>query len=111
MSQQRKRRAVVVDTELIRRSPDRSVARALRFPDVEVEAVSCEAALAQIREVLTARRRADTEIVQITIESGNAALQTAWPRHAGTFPDDDAYRSMLAEGERQRRELDEDTEA
>jgi hypothetical protein len=102
---------MVVDIELIRRSPDRYIARALQFPDVEVEAVSREAALAQIREALTARRRAGTEIVQITIENGSAALQTAWPHHAGTFPDDDAYRSMLAEVERQRRELDEDTEA
>jgi hypothetical protein len=102
---------MVVDIELIRRSPDRYVARALQFPDVEVEAVSREAALAQIREALTARRRAGTEIVQITIENGSAALQTAWPRHAGTFPDDEAYRSMLAEVERQRRELNEDAEA
>ena len=78
---------------------------------VEVEAVSREAALAQIREALTARRRAGTEIVQITIENGSAALQTAWPRHAGAFPDDEAYRSMLADVERQRREFDEDTEA
>jgi hypothetical protein len=55
---------------------------------VEVAAVSREAALAQIREALTARRRAGSEIVQIAIENGSAARQTTWPRHAGTFPDD-----------------------
>lgn len=102
---------MVVDIELIRRSPDRYVARALQFPDVEVEAVSREAALAQIREALTARRRAGTEIVQITIENGSAARQTAWPHHAGAFPDDETYRTMLADVERQRRELDEDSAA
>lgn len=102
---------MVVDIELIRRSHDRYVARALQFPDVEVEAVSREAALARIREALTARRRAGSEIVQITIENGSAAVQTAWPRHAGAFPDDAAYRTMLADIERQRRELDEDSAA
>jgi len=102
---------MVVDIELTRRAHDRYVARALQFPDVEVEAISREAALAQIQEALTARRRAGAEIVQITIENGSAAPQTAWPRHAGTFPDDDAYRSMLADVARQHRELDEDSEA
>ncbi|WP_129674266.1 hypothetical protein [Candidatus Chloroploca sp. Khr17] len=102
---------MIVDIELTRRSHDRYVARALQFPDVEVEAVSREAALAQIREALTARRRAGSEIVQITIDNGSAALQAAWPHHAGAFPDDEAYRSMLAEVERQRRELNEDAEA
>jgi len=102
---------MIVDIELIRRSPDCYVARALQFPDVEVEAVSREAALAQVRDALTARRQAGTEIVQITIENDNDALQTAWPRHAGTFSDDDTYCSMLAEVARLRRELDEDTEA
>jgi len=102
---------MIVDIELTRRSDDRYVARALQFPDVEVEAVSREAALAQIREALTARRRAGSEIVQITIENGSAALQTAWPRHAGAFPDDEVYRTMLADIERQRRELDKDSAA
>jgi hypothetical protein len=83
----------------------------LLFPDAEVDAVAREAARAQMREVLTARRRAGAEIVQPTIESGSAALHTAWPRHAGPIPDDDAYRSMRAEGERRRREPDEDPEA
>lgn len=76
-----------------------------------VEAVSREAALAQIREALTARRRAGTEIVQISIVNGSAALQSIWPRHAGTFPDDEVYHTMLAEVARQRRELDEDAAA
>lgn len=58
---------MVVDIELTRRSPDRYVARALQFPDIEVEAVSHEAALAQIREALTARRRTGSEIVQISL--------------------------------------------
>lgn len=102
---------MIVDIELTRRSHDRYVARALQFPDVEVEAASREGALAQIREALTARRRAGSEIVQITIENGSAALQTAWPRHAGAFPDDEAYHTMLADVERQRRELDEDSAA
>jgi hypothetical protein len=102
---------MIVDIELTRRAHDRYVARALQFPDVEVEAASREAALAQIREALTARRQAGAEIVQITIENGSAALQTTWPRHAGAFPDDHAYRSMLADVERHRRELDEDSVA
>jgi hypothetical protein len=83
----------------------------LQFPEVIVEAVSREAALTQIREALVARRRAGAEIVQITIENGNGSLPFAWPRHAGAFPDDEAYRTMLADVERQRRELDEDAAA
>lgn len=102
---------MIVDIELTRQANEHYVARALQFPEVVVEAVSREAALAQIREALTARRRAGTEIVQISIENGSAALQSIWPRHAGTFPDDEAYHTMLAEVERQRRELDEDAAA
>ena len=102
---------MIVDIELIRRSPNCYVARALQFPDVEVEAASREAALAQVRDALTARRQAGNEIVQITIENDNEAFQTSWPRHAGTFSDDDIYRLMLAEVERLRRELDENTES
>jgi hypothetical protein len=102
---------MIVDIELIRRSPNCYVARALQFPDVEVEAASREAALAQVRDALTARRQAGNEIIQITIENDNEAFQTSWPRHAGTFSDDDIYRLMLAEVERPRRELDEGTES
>jgi hypothetical protein len=97
---------MVVDVELTRRASDHYAARALQFPEVIVEAGSREAALAQLRAALLARRRPDTEIVQITIEPGSsAATPTTWPQHAGAFPDDDAYRTMLAEIERQRRVL------
>ena len=102
---------MIVDIELIRQANEHYVARALQFPDVVVEAVSREAALAQIREALIVRHRAGTEIVQISIENGSAALQSIWPRHAGAFPDDEVYRTMLADVERQRRELDEDSAA
>lgn len=67
MSQHHRGRTMVVDIELTRRSPDRYVGRALQFPDIEVEAVSHEAALAQIREALTVRRRTGSEIVQISL--------------------------------------------
>jgi len=99
---------MIVDVELTQRATDHYVARALQFPEVIVEAVSREAALAQMREALTARRRAGTEIVQISIEHGSASPQPIWPRHAGTFPDDEAYHTMLAHVEQQRRELDEE---
>jgi hypothetical protein len=99
---------MVVDVELTRRAKDHYVARALQFPEVIVEAVSREAALAQIRDALAARRRAGSEIVQISIEGDPAAPQPTWPRHAGDFPDDEAYRAMLNEIEQQRRELDTD---
>lgn len=100
---------MVVDIELTRRAHDHYVARALQFPEVIVEAGSREAALTQIREAILARRHTDTEIVQITIENGSTAVPFAWPQHAGTFPDDEAYRAMLADVERQRRMLDEDS--
>lgn len=101
---------MIVDIELTRQANDYYIARALQFPDVVIEAASREAALTQIREALVARRRAGAEIVQITIENG-VASQSTWPRHAGTFPDDEAYHTMLAEIERRRRELDEDAAA
>lgn len=99
---------MVVDIELTRRATDRYVARALQFPDVIVEAASRDDALSQIRAALAARRRADTEIVQITVDLVSAAGSAAWPRHAGTFPDDEAYQTMLAEIARERRALDAD---
>jgi hypothetical protein len=97
---------MVVDIELTRQAHDHYVARALQFPEVIVEAGSREAALTQIHAALIARRRAGTEIVQMTIENGSGSQQLPWPRHAGTFPDDEAYRTMLADVERQRQELD-----
>lgn len=101
---------MVVDIELTRRANDYYVARALQFPEVVIEAVSREAALAQIREALAARRRAGAEIVQITIDGADTS-QPTWPHHAGNFPDDEAYRTMLAEIEQQRRESDNDPAA
>ncbi|MFV9503926.1 MAG: hypothetical protein AB4911_05095 [Oscillochloridaceae bacterium umkhey_bin13] len=100
---------MIIDIELTRRSPEHYSARALQFPDIKVEASSREAALMQIREVLIARRQAGVEIVQITLEPDKTPLPAAWPRHAGAFPDDDAFHTMLAEVERQRRLLDEET--
>lgn len=100
---------MVVDIELTRQAHDHYIARALQFPEVIIEAGSREAALIQIREALVARRNAGSEIVQITIEPNDIALP--WPRHAGAFPDDDLYRSMLATIEKQRRELDEESAA
>lgn len=102
---------MVVDIELTRRANDDYVARALQFPDVMVEAASREAALDQIHAALVARRRTGTEIVQLTIEGGSATLPSGWPRHAGTFADDEAYHIMLADVAHQRRELDQDTAA
>lgn len=100
---------MIVDIELTRQANDHYVARALQFPEVLVEAGSREAAIAQIREALIARRRAGREIVQIAIEDMDTAAQPTWPRHAGTFPDDEAYRVMLAEIKQQRHEIDKDT--
>lgn len=99
---------MVVDIELTRRAPDRYIARALQFPEIIIEAASREAALVRIRETLIARRRADTEMVQITIEPGDSLPQAVWPTHAGTFPDDEVYQAMLAEVTRQRQEQDSD---
>jgi hypothetical protein len=101
---------MVVDIELTRQAADHYIARALQFPDVTVEAASREAALAQIRAALVARRSAGTEIVQITIESSGTPPQPVWPLHAGAFPDDEAYQTMLREVELQRRTRDTDAE-
>ena len=57
---------------------------------------------------LVARRRSGVELVQIDIGDEGQAVGAAWPRHAGAFPDDEAYHEMLAEVERQRRALDQD---
>jgi hypothetical protein len=94
---------MTVDIELTRRANDTYTARALQFPDVIVEAASRDSALARIREALIERRRSGAEIIQLSIDDGNAAPQPTWPRHAGDFPDDETYQSMLAEVERQRR--------
>jgi hypothetical protein len=100
------REKMIVDIELTRQTNNRYIARALQFPDVTVEAVSRDEALARMREALLARQRAGIEIVQITIGDDGEPTLPVWPRHAGEFPDDEAYRVMLAEIERQRSELD-----
>jgi hypothetical protein len=92
---------MIVDIELTRQTNNRYVARALQFPDLTVEAVSRDEALAQMREALLARRRAGIEIVQIAIADDAEPTLPTWPRHAGEFPDDEAYSIMLAEIERQ----------
>ena len=100
-----------IDVELTRRADGHYVARALQIPDVVIEAVSRDAALEQLRAALVARRRAGVELVQIEIGDADEAVPPDWPRHAGAFPDDEAYREMLAEVERQRRVLDQHTAA
>ncbi|SRR5258706_5417456 len=97
---------MIVDIELTRQTNNRYIARALQFPDITVEAVSRDEALARVREALLARRRAGIEIVQIAIGDDGEPTLPAWPRHVGEFPDDEAYGVMLAEIERQRSELD-----
>ena len=96
---------MLIDVELTRRADGHYVARALQIPDVVIEAVSRDAALEQMRAALVARR-SGVELVQIDIGDADATVPTGWPRHAGAFPDDDTYREMLAEVERQRRVLD-----
>ena len=99
---------MVIDVELTRRADGHYVARALQIPDVVIEATSRDAAIDQMRAALVARRRSGVELVQIDIGDEAAAVPAAWPRYAGAFPDDQAYRDMLAEVERQRRVLDSD---
>ena len=95
-----------IDVELTRRADGHYVARALQIPEVVIEAGSRDAALAQLRAALLARRRTGGELVQIDLGDADEVVPPDWPRHAGAFPDDDAYREMLAEVERQRRALD-----
>jgi hypothetical protein len=97
---------MVVDIELMRQANNRYSARALQFPDLLVEAVSCDEAIAKIPEALLARHRAGAEVVQIALDDGTPPSQGTWPRHAGTFADDTVYHEMLAEIEKQRRLLD-----
>ncbi len=80
--------------------------RALQIPDVVIEAVPRDAALAQLRAAVVARRHAGVELIQIDLGDADEVVPPDWLRHAGAFPDDDAYREMLAEVERQRRALD-----
>jgi hypothetical protein len=102
---------MVVDIELMRQANNRYSARALQFPDLLVEAVSRDEAIAKMREALLARRRAGAEVVQIALDDGTPQSYGTWPRHAGTFADDPLYREMLAEVEKQRRLLDSTSEA
>ena len=97
---------MLIDVEVTQRADGRYVARALQIPDVIVEAASRDAALERMRAALLARRRAGVELVQIDIGDQDQTVSTDWPRHAGAFPDDDTYREMLAEVERQRCALD-----
>lgn len=94
---------MLVDVELIQRTADRFVARALLFPDLVVEAESREAALAGLRAAWQARRRAGVEIVRLVLDDEVPAANLIWPTHAGAFPDDELYREMLAAVERERR--------
>ena len=102
---------MVIDVELTRRADGHYVARALQIPDVVIEAASRDVALAQMRAALLARRRAGAELVQIDLGDEAGTVRAAWPRHAGAFPDDEVYREMLAEVERQRCVLDQDAAA
>ena len=97
---------MLIDVELTQHADGHYVARALQIPDMEIEAASREVALEQMRAALVARRRSGVELIQIDIGDADETVPTAWPQHAGAFPDDDAYREMLAEVERQRRALD-----
>ena len=94
-----------IDVELTQRADGHYVARALQIPDVVIEAASRDAALEQMRAALVALRRSGVELVQIDIGDEDEGVPAGWPRHAGAFPDDDAYREMLEEVERQRRAL------
>ena len=102
---------MIVDVELTRRADGYYVARVLHIPDVVIEAASRDEALEQMRAALVSRRRSGVELVQIDIGDDGETVLSTWPRHAGAFPDDEAYREMLAEVERQRRMLDQDTAA
>ncbi len=97
---------MLIDVEVTQHADGHYVARALQIPDVVVEVPSRDAALEQMRAALVAHRRSGVELVQIDIGDTDETVPTDWPRHAGAFPDDDAYREMLAEVERQRRERD-----
>ena len=97
---------MLIDVELTQRPDGHYVARALQMPDVIIEAASRDAALEQMRAALVARRHAGIELLQIDIGDEAETVPEGWPRHAGAFPDDDAYREMLAEVERQRHTLD-----
>lgn len=101
---------MIFDVELTQRADGHYIARALLIPDVIVEAASREAAVEQIRAALLIRR-SSIELVRIDIGDVSETVPTGWPRHAGTFPDDDAYSEMLAEVERIRRALDQDAAA
>jgi hypothetical protein len=97
---------MLINVELTQRADGQYVARALQIPDVVIEAASRDVALEQMRAALVARRRSGVELVQIDISDEGETAPTSWPRHAGAFPDDAAYREMLAEVERQRHALD-----
>ena len=97
---------MLIDVEVTQRADGHYVARALQIPDLVIEAASRDAALEQMRAALVARRRSGVELVQIDIGDEDERVPAEWPRHAGAFPDDDAYREMLEEVERQRRTLD-----
>lgn len=102
---------MIIDVELTPRPDGHYIARALQIPDVVIEAPSRNAALEQLHAALIARRHAGIELVQIDLNSEGETAPDSWPRHAGAFPDDEAYHEMLAEVERQRRVLDRDAAA
>jgi hypothetical protein len=97
---------MIVDIELTRRADGYYVARALHIPNMVIEAESRDAALEQMRATLVSRRQAGVELVQLDIGDEGETVPATWPRHAGAFPDDEAYREMIDEVERQRHVLD-----
>lgn len=101
---------MVVDIELTRRPDGQYVARAIHIPGMVIEAASRDAALEQMREALIARQHAGVEIVQLDLGDVSEP-SAAWPPFSGAFPDNEVYREMLAEVERYRRELDQDSAA
>ncbi len=102
---------MIVDIELTRRADGYYVARALHIPNMVIEAESRDAALEQMRATLVSRRQAGVELVQLDIGDEGETVPATWPRHAGAFPDDEAYREMLDEVERQRHVLDQNAAA
>lgn len=99
---------MLIDVEVMRRSDGHYIARVLQLPDIVAEAETREAVLAHVRAAMLARRRAGVELVRLEIGESSDDGLWAGPRHAGSFPDDDAYKSMLAAIAQHRQELDQE---
>ncbi|MDH3600340.1 MAG: hypothetical protein OEU26_11940 [Candidatus Tectomicrobia bacterium] len=96
---------------ILRKKQNKYVARVRDWPEVIIEGDSREAAITEVKALLSAYLSHPSEIIQIDLEP-NASEQHPWLQFAGMWSDDPTWDEFEAEVKSYRQETDNpDTEA